>query len=286
MIPSAISRARWLDEVAAEFCALERDARLPEVSSALSGVVTALGGAVGQSDLSPALVRRGITAIAAAYAPLLAEVLPALANDSSRPLRIVSLCTGYDAIAELFTFAVLGRVIERYTSVDIDPRAADANHRLVAPSPWATCSRFLVGDLAEVDVVAAALADERPIDLLLALRPPIFATRYGDTRRAGPGGSLAETVHCPVALPMLALREEIAADTPLCVLTYFEDERDELHRLLRAVGLCSWKSTTQASLTGVDRAAPIILRALIVSPNPNSEAQAQNPHEMRNHAHP
>lgn len=239
----------WLVAASEGLCGLERGGRLPAVSSALSWVVSALRRAAGaDGEVEPGCVRAAMRALAEGYAAVLRGAVPGLAG-SRRPLRVLSLCTGYDAAVELLAVHAALGPIAGYVSVDVDPRAAATNRSLTAGSPLTRRCQALTADVRDARAMRRVVDAAGGFDVCLVLRPPIFPTRYGDTRR---GGLLSPAVHPSIALELLLLKVEGVLAMPVCVVVHHEREGDRLARLAAVFG-------DEVRRTTVTHASPVAL---------------------------
>lgn len=213
----------WVLGVADRLFSRDREGRLPWVSSRVSAATARLAGGHAPTATS---WRAAIEAVGTGYARALAELLAGQPASVRRP-RVISLCTGYDAAAELVGLVEVLGPLSAYVSVDHDLAVVQINAELVREAGGhADQALFLHGDLRDQRFMASVLDAWGPFDLGLVVRPPILPTRCGDLRRT-PVPGCWDRVDEPVLLALLGLLVDRAL-APACAL-FLQAEREVAH---------------------------------------------------------
>lgn len=218
----------WIRGVADRLLTLDREGRLPRVSSRVSAAVARI--ASGRAPTA-ACWRAAIEATGGCYARALTDLLDGRPVSTPRP-RVISLCTGYDAAAELLALVAVLGPLSAYVSIDHDLAVTQTNAALIRADGDvpADQTRFLHGDLRDERFMARVLDAWGGFDLGLVARPPVLPTRCGDLRRS-PDPSGWERVDEPVLFALLGLLLDRSL-APACAL-FLHAEREVAH--VRAV---------------------------------------------------
>jgi hypothetical protein len=250
--PAAEPIHAWAMGLAERLAARDRAGALPPVSSELS---SQLGAQLGVASPSPQDYHRAISALVGAYAPIFARLFAPQVRARPRDggLKVLSLCTGYDAGVELLALGEAFGPLATYASIERDEQAVACNREQLDPlPPGLDRAIFVAGDLRAEAVVGSLIEREGPFDFGLALRPPVTATAYADERRLGSRAWLSERIDPPVVLDLLALAER-GVLPPIGIVMFTQTEVSHLCPMLAALGYAELAARVQTVEHGLDQ---------------------------------
>ena len=246
-LPLTTDDESWLASAVERLVHYESTHTLPPVSSALSARIFALESEclTNTSLPLPSSVRldlyvEAVKSLASSYQTTLrsfAPHLPERGNSRGVPIRVLSVCTGFDALVEVIALTQEFGDLAHYVSVELNEAATRLNHHICSiRGPRDASLRFISADIRSRTWLAQAKHEVDHFDLCIALYPPITQTAYGDMRRVNPGERLSDHSDSGVILELLNEHEQGHLEAPIGMVFYEEREAQYLRIILEVLG--------------------------------------------------